>query len=118
MISIYNNLFGFIGNAICSLPLCHFFVYVLLLTPMFALETLKSPVFSLVHDWYHLNKRTAEGRSWCCFCQESQHVIILSLYWDAKCKRDLGKLPKIGSVRGGSTINQRNCNHIQCGISF
>ena len=51
---------------------CVIFVYVLLLTPMFALGTVKSPVFSLVHDRYHLNKRTAEGRSWCCFCQESQ----------------------------------------------
>ena len=28
--------------------------------------------FSLAHDRYHRNKITAEGRSWCCFCQESQ----------------------------------------------
>ena len=41
---------------------------------MFALGTVKSPVFSLAHDRYHLNKITAEGRSWCCFCQESHLV--------------------------------------------
>ena len=80
MFSIYNDLFGFIGNAICSLPLCHFFfVYVLLLTPMFAVGTIKSPVFSLVHDRYHLNKRTAEGRSWCCFLPRITKFQIFSI---------------------------------------
>ena len=44
---IYNDLFEFIGNAICSLSLCHFFVNVLLLTRVFALGTVKSPVFLL-----------------------------------------------------------------------
>ena len=43
--------------------------------------------FSLAHDRYHLNKRTAEGRSWCCFCQESQYV-----YFVNDCNVFAGKL--------------------------
>ena len=86
------DLLGFIGNAICSLPLCHFFVNVLFLTPMFALRTVKSPVFSLVHDRYHLNKKTAEGRPWCCFCQESQALT----YGNRKAQEPL---IKVGSAQ-------------------
>ena len=67
------NLFGFIGNAICSLPLCHFFVNVLLLTPMFALGTVKSPVICLVHDRYISTKEQPKEGLGVVFAKNHRH---------------------------------------------
>ena len=80
-------------------PLCHFFVYVLLLTPMFALGTVKSPVFFL---WYttgtiSIKEQPKEGLG-VVFCQES-HIILEEIC----CKKQF-----IGLQRRADYVNLHN----------